>query len=149
MRSLKLRVMVTFLMAGFGYFLLSSFMNFVEPIYENPSLLLALFNLWVMIVFLVIVSVWIYAMIRVIQSSYSYLQHGSVEEQMIKVLDKEKKSLDVFMGVAEKEFMKRKISRETFDEIQRLGGKKMVELKAKEKEISVPEEKESEKDKQE
>jgi predicted PurR-regulated permease PerM len=146
MHSLKFKLVVIFLMAGFGFFLVPSFMNFLIPLYLNPYLLLSLMNLWVLVLFMVVLSLWIYALVRMVQSLYNQLKHGSVEEQVVGLLEKQQKSLGIFINVAEKEFMRRNISKKTFEDIQRIAGKKMVEIKAKRKELEEPEAKESKKE---
>jgi hypothetical protein len=92
--------------------------------------------------------VWAYAVLRSFQSIYMHLRYGSVEDQVLRGLEKKRKSLDVFLEVAQREFMRRRISKQTFEDIQRIAGKKIVEIKAKEKELEKPEKDESKKEEQ-
>jgi hypothetical protein len=136
MLSLKVKVISTILMLSFGYFILSAFLNLLGPLYQNPALLLSPANLWGLVIMALMVSLWAYVILRSFQSIHMHLKYGSVDEQKLRSLDKRMRSLDVFLDVAQKEFMKRKISRSTFDDIQRLAGKKIVEIKAKKKEMT-------------
>lgn len=144
MLSLKAKIAITVLLVSFGYFIISAFFNFIMPIYQMPSLLLSTGPMWSLIAMVLIVSVWAYSVLRSFQSIYMHLRYGSVEEQVLKGLEKKKKSLDIFMEVAQKEFMRRRISKQTFEDIQRIAGKKIVEIKAKEKELERSEAGESE-----
>jgi membrane protein implicated in regulation of membrane protease activity len=139
MHSLKFKLVMTFLLAGLGYFLVFAFINFIIPYYRNPSLLLSLFSMWTLIIYVAFISIWLYALIRNTQSLYTHLKHGSEQEQIARVLGKETKSLEVLIKVAEKEFMRRNISKKTFEDIQRIAGKKMVEIKAKRRELDASE----------
>jgi hypothetical protein len=145
MHTLELKIIITGLLLSFGFFLIFSFINFLGPIYQNPPILLQPTELWSFVVMILIVSVWTYAVLKTMQSLYLHLRYGPREKQELKGLDKQMKSMDVFLDVAEKEFMKRKISKQTFEDIQRIAGKKIVEIKAKKKEISGEEAEEKEK----
>jgi hypothetical protein len=87
--------------------------------------------------------VWAYSVLRSFQSIYMHLRYGSIEDQVLKGLEKKRKSLDVFLEVAQREFMKRRISKQTFEDIQRIAGKKIVEIKAREKELEQSEQDEA------
>ncbi len=141
MLSLKVKVISTILMVSFGYFILSAFLNLLGPLYQSPALLLSPMKLWELVIMTLIVSLWAYVVLRSFQSIHMHLKYGSVDEQTLKRLDRKMKSLDVFLDVAQKEFMRRKISKKTFEDIQRLAGKKIVEIKAKKREMAEPEEK--------
>jgi hypothetical protein len=141
MLSLKVKIISTTLMVSFGYFILSAFVNFLGPLYQNPALLLSSMKLWGLVIMLLIVSLWTYVVWRSFQSIHMHLKYGTTDERALKKLDRKMRSLDVFLDVAQKEFMKRRISKQTFEDIQRIAGKKIVEIKAKKREITEPEEK--------
>jgi hypothetical protein len=143
MLSLKAKIVITVLLVSFGYFILSAFINFVMPIYQRPSLLLSSVPLWSLVAMVLIFSVWAYSVLRSFQSIYMHLRYGSIEDQVLKGLEKKRKSLDVFLEVAQREFMKRRISKQTFEDIQRIAGKKIVEIKAREKELEQSEQDEA------
>jgi hypothetical protein len=138
MKSLHVKILILFLLLILGYVIITSFTNIITPIFNNPSLLLESVNLWILFLILIILSLWIYSLVKVIESTYDNIKHGSKRDWELKQLNRKMKSLDVFMDTAEKEFMHRKISKQTFDDIQRIAGKKMVEIKAKKKEMKKP-----------
>jgi len=135
MHTLKVKIITTALLLGFGYLIVPMTFESITPLFNDPAVLLDLVVLWTAIAFLLIVAGWLYALVKIIPSIYHQLRYGSVEEQIMRKAETKMKSLDVFMEVARKEFMKRRISKQTFEDIERIAGKKMVELKAKKKEI--------------
>jgi hypothetical protein len=135
MRSLKVKFLVVFFLLILGYIIVMSFINFLVPLYQNPILLLSPMNLWALVSLSMIFSLWVYALIKMVEMAYDHIKYGPSEDRETKELDKNMKSIDIFMDVAQKEFMKRRISKQTFEDIQRIAGKKMVEIKAKKKEI--------------
>ena len=145
MYSGKLKIITILFLAVLGYLLISAVMflasilpsitDFVASIYQDPVLILSPENLWLFVILILAISVGIFILYRCLQVIYCHLREGTEKQKTVGKLDRQKKSLEVFMEVAQKEFMKRKISKQTFEDIQRLAGKRMVEIKAKRKEL--------------
>ena len=160
MHSRKLKIIIILLLAVFGYLLISAVMflvsilpsitYFVTSIYQDPVMILSPENLWLFVILMLAVSAVIFILYKCFLVIYCHLKEGTEKQKTVSSLDKQRKSLGVFMDVAQKEFMKRKISKQTFEDIQRLAGKKMVEIKAKRKEMTgseTPQPKKAEKKK--
>jgi hypothetical protein len=135
MKSLKVKLAATAALAVIGYFIIKRAPDFILPVYYQPAILLSMTSIFGLLITLFVISLWIYAVIRMSRILYVHARYGSDNTQKLKRLERESKDLDTFMDVAQKEFMKRKISKDTFNDIQKASGKKLVEIKAKKKEI--------------
>jgi hypothetical protein len=133
MLTLKVKAISAGFLLAFGYFVITAFIDFLLPFYSIPAAILLPANLWGLAVMGIVFSLWVYAVSMSLHSVYMHLEHGVLRKEKIKGLNKKMKGLDVFMEVAEKEYLKRKISKQTFDDIQRIAGKKRVAIKARKK----------------
>ena len=77
----------------------------------------------------------LFTLIKLFGSVEDYFSRKFEEGKELSKIDNEMRYLEIFIQTAEKEFMKRRISQETFNQIQVLTGKKMVELKSRRKKL--------------
>jgi hypothetical protein len=145
MNKLKLKIITIVILALSAYFLLYPLMalwhvypainNFLEIVSEDPSVLFSPVNFWKLITIFILLAAWVFILYKLLRSVNNVLRRRFLDIQTIKMLDEDKRKLDIFLEVAQKEFMKRRISKQTFEDIQIMAGKKLVEIKAKKKEL--------------
>jgi len=146
MRSKKILIIsliVTFILL---YFLMFSFLaiwislpvlsELMSEVSQNPALLLSPDYFGVTIITIILSAAWIFTLIKLLGSAEDFFNKRMEERQELSKIDREVENLNIFNQTAEKEFMKRKISQETFKQVQVMTGKKMVELKSRKKRLS-------------
>jgi hypothetical protein len=151
MQSKSIYAIIAILFIALFYFLLSSFfaigmampliISFLSQVSRNPAILVSPELIGTTIVFAVLGIVWLIALIKLIRSVAGFMHERTAFFETMRDLDKELYNLGIFLKTAEKEFLSRRITQQTFDEIQKIAGKKMVEIKAKKKEITEEKEK--------
>jgi len=146
MKSKKLFALVAVIAFAFLYLLMlalftigvviTSISDFLTEVSQNPAILLGPEYIFMTIAMIILSVLWLFALIKLFSSVEDILSHKFEEGKELKSINNEMKYLEIFIQTAEKEFMKRRISQETFNQIQVLAGKKMVELKSKRKKMS-------------
>ncbi len=149
MKSKKFKIILIIAVAGLAYLVISAFSalnlafsplsDLLTSVLENPETALAPENFWIFAIFVAMSLVWIYILYKLIQSVYLRMRKNITDAETLGKLEKEKKDIEVFKKVAEKDLLTRKISKETYKDIERTAGKKMVEIEAREGEIKPQE----------
>jgi hypothetical protein len=85
---------------------------------------------------IVVVGVWAIVLSMLYKNTMSELQKRLGKGREVDELEARKRSVENLKGVAEVEFMKRRISEQTFNEIERMCEKQLVEIKARTRGLS-------------
>lgn len=145
MYTKKTATLVIVLFLVFFYFLLSSFfaisyampsiIEFLSNLSHDPAMLLYPDYFFVTITVIVLAIIWIFILIKFLKSLEEYFGKKIAEGKQITDLEKEQENIALLLQVAEREFFQRRITEDTFKEIRRMVGKRMVDVKAKRKKI--------------
>ena len=145
MYTRKTAALVIALFLVFFYFLLSSFfaisyampsiMEFLSNVSEDPAMFLSPDYFFVTVTVIVLAIIWIFILVKFLKSLEDYFGRKIAESKQMSELDKEQENIGILLQVAEREFFQRRINEDTFNEIRRMVGKRMVDVKAKRKKL--------------
>ena len=135
MRGLRIRITVSLIVTLIGYVPIQLAYSYLTG-FQDPIQMLTYPESLNLSFHIVAVGLWAVVVSALYRNTMSELQNRLGKGREIDELDSRRKSVENLKGVAEVEFMKRRISEETFNEIERMCEKQLVEIKSRTQELS-------------
>ena len=135
MKGLRIRITVSLIVTLIGYIPIQLAYSYLTG-FQDPLQMLTYPESLNLCFHIVAVGVWAVAVSALYRDTMSKLQKRLGRGRESEELEARRKSVENLRGVAEVEFMKRRISEDTFNEIEKMCEKQLVEIKSRVQELT-------------
>jgi hypothetical protein len=137
MRGLVLRTIATLLVALAGYVPIQAFLSYAYG-FRDPVMMVTYPESLNLAFRIALAGAWAVVLMASCRLTAAEARRHLLRRREARDLDSKRKSVENLKAVAETEFMKRRISQETFNEIERMCEKQLVEIKSRARELGAP-----------